>query len=93
MCKIVCMHLHNLTVFLINIYNALLKEKMEGALSSEPVRCLVYNSGLYSSRARWPLAPNFCPQATRKSQIFHTNHMLGTLHFKVSEHWAPFNFP
>ena len=30
---------------------------------------------------------------TRKSQIFHTNHMLGTLDFTVSEHWAPFNFP
>ena len=29
---------------------------------------------------------------TRKSQIFHTNHMLGTLDFTVSEHWAPFNF-
>ena len=49
--------------------------------------------GLCSSRARWPLAPNFCPRATRKSQIFHTNHMLGTLDFTVSEHWAPFNFP
>ena len=23
----------------------------------------------------------------------HTNHMLGTLDFTVSEHWAPFNFP
>ena len=41
----------------------------------------------------WPLAPNFCLRATRKSQIFHTNHMLGTLDFTVSEHWAPFNFP
>ena len=51
------------------------------------------NAGVCSSRARWPLAPNFCPQATRKSQIFHTNHMLGTLDFTVSEHWAPFNFP
>ena len=49
-------------------------------------------SGLCSSRARWPLGPNFYPQATRKSQIFHTNHMLGTLDFTVSEHWAPFNF-
>ena len=47
---------------------------------------------LCSSRARWPLAPNFCPRATRKFQIFHTNHMLGTLDFTVSEHWAPFNF-
>ena len=53
----------------------------------------VQYSGLCSSRARWPLAPNFCPQETRKSQIFHTNHMLGTLDFTVSEHWAPFNFP
>ena len=39
-----------------------------------------------SSRAWWPLAPNFCLRATRKSQIFHTNHMLGTLDFTVSEH-------
>ena len=50
-------------------------------------------TGLCSSRARWPMAPNFYPRATRKSQIFHTNHMLGTLDFTVSEHWAPFNFP
>ena len=50
-------------------------------------------SGLCSSRAWWPLAPNFCPWATRKSQIFHTNHMLGTPDFTVSEHWVPFNFP
>ena len=50
-------------------------------------------SGLCSRRAWWPLAPNFCPQATRKSHIFHTNHMLGTLDFTVSEHWVPFNFP
>ena len=49
--------------------------------------------GLCSSRARWPLAPNFCFWATRKSQIFHTNHMLGSLDFTGSEHWAPFNFP
>ena len=54
---------------------------------------IVFISGLCSSRARWPLAPNFCPWATRKSEIFHTNHMLGTLDFTVSEHWAPFNFP
>ena len=37
--------------------------------------------GLCSSRARWPLAPNVCPWATRKSQIFYTNHMLGTIEF------------
>ena len=40
-----------------------------------------------------PVAPNFCPRATRKSQIFHTNHTLGTLDFTDSEDWAPFNFP
>ena len=51
------------------------------------------HAGLCSSRAQWPMAPNFCPRATRKSQIFHTNHMLGTLDFTVSEHWVPFNFP
>ena len=51
------------------------------------------HAGLCSSRARWPLAPNFCCWATRKSQIFHTNHMLGTLDFTGSEYWAPFNFP
>ena len=39
------------------------------------------------------MAPNFCSWATRKSKIFHTNHMLGTLDFTGSEHWAPFNFP
>ena len=50
-------------------------------------------SGLCSSRARWPLATNFCSRATRKSQIFHTNHMLGILDFTGSEHWAPFSFP
>ena len=35
-------------------------------------------TGLCSSRARWPQAPNSCPRATRKSQIFHLNVMLGT---------------
>ena len=53
----------------------------------------VMGAGLCSSRARWPLVPKFCSWATRKTQIFHTNHMLGTLGFTVSEHWAPFNFP
>ena len=28
---------------------------------------LLEYAGLYSSRARWPLAPNFCSQMTRKS--------------------------
>ena len=53
----------------------------------------VNHLGLCSSRAWWPLAPNFSPPATRKSPIFYTNHMLGTLEFTVSEHWAPFNLP
>ena len=55
--------------------------------------CRYANSGLCFSSARWPVAPNVCSWATRKSQIFHTNRMLGTLDFTVSEHWAPFNFP
>ena len=50
-------------------------------------------AGLCSSRALWPLVPNFCSWTTRKSQIFHTNHILGTLVFTGSEHWAPFHFP
>ena len=40
-----------------------------------------------------PWRLTLCPRPTTKSQIFHTNHMLGTLDFTVSEHWAPFNFP
>ena len=50
-------------------------------------------AGLCSCRAQWPLVPNFCPRVKRKFQNFHTNHMLGTLDFTVSEHWAPVNFP
>ena len=46
---------------------------------------MVY-TGLCSSTARWTLAPNFCSWATRKSQIFDTNHMLDTLDFTGSEH-------
>ena len=49
-------------------------------------------AGLCFSRAWWPLVPNFCSWATRKSQIFDLNHMMGTLDFTVSEHWASFNF-
>ena len=48
-------------------------------------------SRLCSSRSRWSLAPNFC--LTRKSQIFHTNHMLGSLDFTRSENWTPCNVP
>ena len=44
------------------------------------------SAGLCCSRARWPLAPNVCSRATRKSQIFHTNHMLGALDSTDSEH-------
>ena len=51
------------------------------------------SAGLCCSRARWPLAPNVCSRATRKSQIFHTNHMLGALDSTDSEHWTSFNFP
>ena len=40
----------------------------------------------------WPVAPNFCLWATRTSQFFHRNHMLGTLDFTSSENWAPFSF-
>ena len=40
-----------------------------------------------------PWRLTLCPRPTGKPQIFHTNHMLGTLDFTVSEHWAPFNFP
>ena len=43
--------------------------------------CMFQNGGiqpgLCSCRAQWPLAPNFCSWATRKSQIFHTNHYAG----------------
>ena len=68
--------------------------KMVSASASPPPAKKSFNTcHALSSRARWPLESNFCPRATRKSQIFHTNHMLGTLDFTVSEHWAPFNFP
>ena len=42
-------------------------------------------SRLCPSSTQWPLAPNFCSQATRKSQFFHRNHMLGTLDSRGSE--------
>ena len=50
------------------------------------------HSGLCFSRAWWPVVPNFCSRLARKTFAFHTNHMLGTLDFSVSEHWAPFKF-
>ena len=62
------------------------------SISGSWSRFRIPDSG-FSIRPQWPLAPNFCSWATRKSQIFHTNHMLSTLDFTGSEHWAPFNFP
>ena len=50
---------------------------------------LAETSRLCSSRAQWPLAPNFCSWATRKSYFFHTNHMLGTRDFTGSEPGLP----
>ena len=46
---------------------------------------------LCSSRAWWPVGPNFCSRVTRKSLLFHRNHVLGTLDFTTSEHWATFD--
>ena len=66
---------------------------LHGVMNATTATHTIRPAGLCSSRAQWPLAPNFCPQVTRKSQIFRTNHMLGSLYFTVSEHWAPFNFP
>ena len=38
----------------------------------------------------WPVVLNYCSGATRK--FFDRNHVLVTLDFTGSEHWAPFNF-
>ena len=63
------------------------------------ILCSIYilrkknQSWLCPSRARCRLMPNFCSWATRKSNVFHSNHMLFTLDFTGSEHWAPFKFP
>ena len=35
------------------------------------------------------MVPNFCPWATRKSQFFHTNHMLGTEILQVQSTGLP----
>ena len=51
------------------------------------------NTTFLFSKARWALAPNFCPWVTRKSYSFDTNHMLGILDFTGLEHWAPVSFP
>ena len=53
------------------------------------------SSRLCSSRARWPMASNFCSQPTRKSLLFHRNHMLctldalGSLQFLLGHSLAP----
>lgn len=52
----------------------------------------LYYLRLCSISSRWPVVPNFCPWATRKSYFFRTNHMLGILDFISSEHWAAFQF-
>ena len=50
------------------------KGVLEPCFNKEELKCELYQrvlySGLCSSRARWPLASNFCPWATRKSQDF-----------------------
>ena len=49
---------------------------------------ILNNVGLCSSRARWPLAPNFCSWAIRKSYFLHTNHVCWApqiLQFQTSE--------
>ena len=59
-------------------------------------------TGLWSSRAQWPPAPNFCPQATRKSLVFsfksYAGHpkfyrfkVLGSLQFSL-EHSLAFKY-
>ena len=35
------------------------------------------------------MVPNFCPRVTRKSQFFHTNHMLGTEILQVQSTGLP----
>ena len=75
----------------------LLKKEREREREKKENYCLLFVSSVQQGCALaepgGPVAPNFCPRATRKSQIFHTNHTLGTLDFTDSEDWAPFNFP
>ena len=42
--------------------------------SNSMTAVILNNVGLCSSRARWPLAPNFCSWVIRKSYFLHTNH-------------------
>ena len=64
----------------------------EGVMESVRVNGVTVLSGL---NLEWSGSPETklstvmrCP-----SKIFYTVHMLGTLGFTGSEHWAPFNFP
>ena len=53
------------------------------------IHCTVHTwcmQGCALSQRGWTLVPNFCSCVTRKSQIFDTNRMLGTLDFTGSEH-------
>ena len=45
-----------------------------------------------SSRARWPVATNFCSWATRKSLLFLYKSYAGHTGFHKFRAWAPFNF-
>ena len=47
--------------------------------SNSMTAVILNNVGMCSSRARWPLAPNFCSWVIRKSYFLHTNHIC----------WAP----
>ena len=66
------------------LFKTLQKEKMFTLLTVALVACNFLR--LCSSSVQWPLVFNFFPQETRKSLLFHRNHMLGTIDFTGSEH-------
>ena len=45
-----------------------------------------------SSRAQWPVAPNFCSWATRKSLLFFIQIICWAHWISQVSAWAPFNF-
>ena len=51
------------------------------------------NQGCALAEPGGPWCLNFALGQLENLRFLHTNHMLGTLDFTVSEHWAPFNFP
>ena len=73
------------------------KERESGLNGYVPLRLLAEKKeekqGCALAEPGGPWRLTFALGRLKKSQIFHTNHMLGTLDFTVSEHWAPFNFP